>query len=610
MEKKANNKIKIINEKGITIVALVITIIIMLILAGVGIKGITKENGLIGKTKKSKELAEIDSEKENVNIAMVQAMGKSIYGEIEKENLNEALMENLGEGKTEILKDGENFVVKFKESGRYYEINDEETIEGPIEVIIDEMPGDITKGGTRLGTEDSPYVINCIEDLVAVSIASNGGNTELEIEMKNGNKMKGIKSSNYSNTYIELARTLNFESELSYTNANRIDFGDINGDGKIENIKTELTSREGRGFIPINFRGTFDGKGNEVRNIYENVTRIEGTNLVGLFGNVDNGHIKKIGVTGNVEGNWFAGGVVANALNGTKIENCYNKAKVAGVTMVGGIAGYGRCISNANATIGSISNCQNYGEIIIISSSYGYGGCGGIVGNGGDVSNCDNYGIVQGDYYCGGIMGTADVNITIKNCVNSGNVVSDRTDNSIGGIIGRHMNYEVNVINCINKADISLSQYAGGIVGRSSGANWTSDLSLNIKNSYNGGNINSSGSAGGIIGRQATTCKTNYIGIENCYNVGKGSGTNYAGIIGSIGTRTETDTKTQISNAYYLSAVSNSDIITGTYTGTIERLEDSYMKSEEFVNKLNQNIGTNTEWKRWKYVAGKYPEFE
>ena len=45
MEKKANNKIKIINEKGITIVALVITIIIMLILAGVGIKGITKKQG-------------------------------------------------------------------------------------------------------------------------------------------------------------------------------------------------------------------------------------------------------------------------------------------------------------------------------------------------------------------------------------------------------------------------------------------------------------------------------------------------------------------------------------------------------------------------------------
>jgi len=46
--------LKIKNEKGITLIALVITIIVLLILAGVTIAMLTKENGILRKSRCSK----------------------------------------------------------------------------------------------------------------------------------------------------------------------------------------------------------------------------------------------------------------------------------------------------------------------------------------------------------------------------------------------------------------------------------------------------------------------------------------------------------------------------------------------------------------------------
>ena len=589
-------------NNGITIVALVITIIIMLILAGVTIQGITADNGLIGRTKESKKLAEIDSEKEEINLATVNAMNKGQYGSLEEKNLEEALKNKIGEGQTEVIKDDKNFVVKIEKSNRYYRIDEVGNVDGPIEIIVDEMPGDITKGNKEAGkTEENPYIINCIEDLVAVSIATNGGNTELEIEMKNGDKMKGIPSNSYKEKYIVLNRTLDFNSELSYTNSERTDFGDINQDGKIENIKTELTSKEERGFIPIqSFYGTFDGKENEIRNIYEDTTNLEGTVQVGLFGTALNANIKNLEVTGELIGTWFAGGIVANSSGNTNVENCCNRANITGVTMVGGIAGNG----------GSITNSVNYGNIKIESSSWGNGGAGGIVGDGGDVSSSINYGQVQGNCHSGGIMGTAANNITISDCYNFGKVLIPANRDCAGGIVGHHRSATLNITNCINKGDISSNWRTGGIVGDSGGGNWEWNLRINIKNSCNIGNIKSLDVVGGIIGNQGTVCTSNYINIENCYNIGKCNSAKYGAIIGDIYTSSKTETKTNITNAYYLSTIANSGIINGTYTGEIESKDETYMKSKTFVDLLNQNIGENSEWKRWKQGENGYPEFE
>ena len=63
-------------ETGITLIALVVTIVVLLILAGISISMLTGENGVITQAKKAKEETEIAEEKEAVQIAYTGAMGE------------------------------------------------------------------------------------------------------------------------------------------------------------------------------------------------------------------------------------------------------------------------------------------------------------------------------------------------------------------------------------------------------------------------------------------------------------------------------------------------------------------------------------------------------
>lgn len=129
-EEKKQNKVVVTKkqivktEKGITILVLIITIIILLILAGITISSITGENGIINNAGNAKESAEIDSEKEAVETATVEVMGKNKYGNVVKSELQEELNKDLGNGITDVL-DGDNdeYIVKFIQSERYYTVN-------------------------------------------------------------------------------------------------------------------------------------------------------------------------------------------------------------------------------------------------------------------------------------------------------------------------------------------------------------------------------------------------------------------------------------------------------------------------------------------------------
>lgn len=75
-------RLNINKNKGITLIALVITVIVLLILAGVSIAMLTGENGILNQAKKAKEETEIASEEEKVKLAtsgaLLQDNGKSI----------------------------------------------------------------------------------------------------------------------------------------------------------------------------------------------------------------------------------------------------------------------------------------------------------------------------------------------------------------------------------------------------------------------------------------------------------------------------------------------------------------------------------------------------
>ncbi len=359
--------------------------------------------------------------------------------------------------------------------------------------------------------ENTTLEINYIEDLVDLSNDVNSGKS-------------------YSNTRVKLMRTLDFNEDGSYRNAQSDTYGDLNEDGSIDTIKEELTKESGIGFTPIGsnasicFSGIFEGNNNEIRNIYINSTR----EFVGLFGYAKYAIIKDVGITGSIctnsnENSAYIGAVVGYIDYGS-ISNCYNNAEINGDSKlylyIGGIVG--RAYEN-NC---SISNCHNTSKVEHNRELYGYTYLGGIVGYGNNIKNCYNEGeivnyegnITSSSYdslYTGGIVGYGS---NITNCYNTANISCKKYlgSNYTGGVSGCGSN----IVNCYNLGQINVtnegidnkyaSTYIGGISGSGSG----------IKKSFNKNSIicetttNSfTNYVGGIVGR-----KDSSESIEQCYN--------------------------------------------------------------------------------------------
>ena len=128
MKTKENRK-----NKGITLIALVITIIVLLILAGITIGAITGDNGIIQNALSAKEKTEIANEREIVEEATVRAMGNNKRGNLVRDELQEELDKITGEGKTIVTEDTEEsgYFVKFVDSGRIYKVS----IDGEVEYL-------------------------------------------------------------------------------------------------------------------------------------------------------------------------------------------------------------------------------------------------------------------------------------------------------------------------------------------------------------------------------------------------------------------------------------------------------------------------------------------
>lgn len=366
-----------------------VTIIVLLILAGISISVISGNNGIINNAIEAKEKSEIADEKEKVETSAIQAMGKNKYGNVTREDLKEKLNKNAGEGKTEVFENGKTLVVRFVSSNRYYEVDNDGNVE-TFTIYEDNTPGELA--GT--GKEDDPFRIECIEDLVVFSMMTNGGNTEL-----------GIKSNNFNNSYVTLERTLDFETNFSYNDYTTKKYGDLNKDGMVEDIKTELTKKSDGciGFTGINdFRGYFDGKENEIRNIYQKVN----TGSTGMFKSASK-EIKNLTVTGNVTNTaWHAAGICAEGI--ASIINCKNYANVTGYNMAGGIqalkgggVNIAKCINRGACEGGIIGWLRNDGLTDIINCI--------------NLGKCSNSGII-GSY---GFINES-IELNINNCYNAG----------------------------------------------------------------------------------------------------------------------------------------------------------------------------------------------
>ena len=462
-------KIKSVN--GITLIALVVTIVVLLILAGVSISVLFGDNGIIQKAKDAQNKANESAQKD-----MEQINGLENW-------LNEKTVGSLTPWSGEIA--------------------------------------DSFSSGN--GTEEDPYTIETAEQLAFFASQVNAGET---FEGKFISIIKSINLGNKEFTPIGVGPTGETPDEWDWS------VGYFNGtlDGKgnvITGIKITQPTMHGVGLI-----GCLQEKGIVKNlNIYEG-TIIGNTRVGGIAGasigkiiNCTNKATIIAQDNENTNSGIVVGGIVG-LINKGSLDNCKNYGNVTAkddALKTGKGKSAGGIVGQAYASMGediTISNCTNSGTIIAV-----YQQVGGIVGcsarkegstNKVTIINCNNSGKVStGDSEklastvgAGGIIGVANTETIIDNCTNSGNITAIRQ--KAGGIVGSQESGKGEIKNCTNNGYITTANDGiGGIIGYISSQ-------IDIDDCTNNGNLMApKGMMGGIVGRQDAGK------IKNCTNNGE-----------------------------------------------------------------------------------------
>ena len=220
-------------NRGITLIALVITIIVLLILAGVSIAMLTGENGILTQATNAKNKTEISEEKEGVGLASITAsIDENGYHNLNQETLQEAIDNQFGEGIALVTDNGDGtFTVSFINSKRDYNI-------------------------TSTGVEEG---INWND------IMSNAKAPESQNEQKNegyiaiGTDGKAVDLDNWNYTLYNGTYALNTLDVIEGRTSSCGYIGEIDSNGEIlDTIPTYIKGPNDDEFIKVtNLRGTF-----------------------------------------------------------------------------------------------------------------------------------------------------------------------------------------------------------------------------------------------------------------------------------------------------------------------------------------------------------------
>ena len=562
-------KTKRIRQKGITLIALVITIIVLLILAGVSIATLTGQNGLLTKAQTAGEETEIEGLEEEIKLA-VQSSKISDYSD-DKTTLKEELEKIQGATVNEV-EEG-IYTVEREENG--YTVYEDGTIE---EGKLDKWDG-VTKEAPEVDGEGNWHIYTASQ----MKFFADYCNDVLTEEEKTEANMPELTEA--TTVYLE----------------NNMDMGARQKDGV-------LTTDSETQWTPVVLSyATFDGKNHSISGIFVKDEDGQYRNGAGLFAGtfagatIKNTSIKNSYIKGNMDFENFdvrgVGGITGFASG--DIINCHNiNTKVVSK---GGIAGG---IVGTSLEI-NIRQCSNSGEVIA-ETSINAGGIIGLLGILGgknlEIEDCINTGLIQGkSNYVGGISGSAQA--AIKGCKNTGTIIGE--GKFVGGVAGSVQTIE----NSTNSGKVTGTQYTGGVVG----------AVTKIDTSTNSGKISGTQDSGGIAGNVstiATNCHNtgevigeNYnIGgiagitggsVENCDNTGK---INAEGQVGGILGQIAMDSESNIRNCYNEGEViANTDAAGGivgwtSQTGTTGTIEYNYNKGKvRGKNQIGGIIGRSAE---------------
>lgn len=239
------------------------------------------------------------------------------------------------------------------------------------------------------------------------------------------------------------------------------------------------------------FKGTFDGQGHTIDNLY--ITYFDGEKFtgscVGLFGVINSPAVIKNVTVNNpyLVAEQYVGGIVGKGYTGT-IENCHvtGEIDIEGNYMVGGINGHGYADVNNCSVIGDPDWDYNCIWGIYKAEDIEGDSVGGIVGHFAEgsktMSNCHVANVeILGTRKVGGLVGTGFENHTYKNCsVENATVGTNATAEyaaskpdsmGIGGLVGLYCGYsggaiedcEVSDIEFTNENNVTVS--AGALAG-------------------------------------------------------------------------------------------------------------------------------------------------
>ena len=119
-------------NKGITMISLVITIVIMLILAGVTVSGVI-DGGLFKQAQNANDSTKIASERGIIQKSFIYAKDKSRTGQVTAEDLQNEIDKITKEQIALVSDNGDTFTVKFNDTNNIYEVNNKGQVKGPIE---------------------------------------------------------------------------------------------------------------------------------------------------------------------------------------------------------------------------------------------------------------------------------------------------------------------------------------------------------------------------------------------------------------------------------------------------------------------------------------------
>ena len=488
--KKQNLKNKKTNYKktaGITLIALVVTIIVLLILAGISIMMLSGNNGILTRAGESKNLTEQSQLEEEVKLAYLDYKMQT--------NTNESLETYLNKIDGAEIEKVTKGVYNVKKNNKEASITDDGNVtQGKTEIWNGEKSEELEGSGT----EEDPFLIKNGKDLAFFSDVVNNSKKYTD---KDGNE-KDYNSASYKqikDIYLnDISEYDNWTDESTSANLKQLYISYFSGkyegnNNKIIGVYINEPSTSRVGF----FKRLYYANINNLNLEYSYV--IGQSNVGVLCGSADVSNINNCKVGGTVQGENYVGGLMGvcygdyRLSNSNTINKCTNNAKVNGNIWVGGlfgqIYGYG---------LVAIEDCHNNGEIV----AWQY--VGGICGAGSNLTirgNTNNNNIIGSEterycYYLGGIIGELRGG-NIENCINKGNIIINNnksTVSQIGGIVGitnKGNNIELNNINNTNnlgniKIEVehdanTLAYEIGGIIGNGTSAN--------VNNTNNNGNI-------------------------------------------------------------------------------------------------------------------------